>query len=139
LPEAQEWHKLSELEAVALQRHLDRIRRVAAIQAARDEEDDNSAEERSCRGRRSGRRAETRQELLSRLLDPTLTLDETARMLDVCPTTVRRYTNRGILPHERSRGNQRRFKLSCVLAFMEAQARVGLASIPFVDNGGKQE
>ena len=66
------------------------------------------------------RRAETREELLSRLLDPTLTLDETALMLDVCPATVRRYTNRGILPHERSKGNQRRFKLSCVLAFMEA-------------------
>ena len=47
-------------------------------------------------------------------------------MLDVCPATVRRYTNRGILPHERSRGNQRRFRLSCVLAFMEAQARGGL-------------
>jgi len=70
------------------------------------------------RGRR--RRAETREELLSRLLDPTLTLDETALMLDVCPATVRRYTNRGILPHERSKGNQRRFKLSSVLAFMEA-------------------
>ena len=66
------------------------------------------------------RRAETREELLSRLLDPTLTLEETALMLNVCPTTVRRYTNRGILPHERSKGNQRRFKLSCVLAFMEA-------------------
>ena len=91
------------------------------------------------RGRRSGRRTETRQELLSRLLDPTLTLDETARMLDVCPTTVRRYTNRGILAHERSRGNQRRFKLSCVLAFMEGQARAGLVSAALSDNAGKPE
>jgi excisionase family DNA binding protein len=68
------------------------------------------------------RKDETREELLSRLLDPVLTLEETARMLDVCPTTVRRYTNRGILPHERSKGNQRRFKLSSVLAFMQRQS-----------------
>jgi len=69
--------------------------------------------------RQRRRRAETREELVSRLLNPTLTLEETALMLDVCPATVRRYTNRGILPHERSKGNQRRFKLSSVLAFME--------------------
>jgi len=70
---------------------------------------------------RGPRRAETREELLRRLVDPTLTLEETACILEVCPTTVRRYTNRGILPHERSAGNQRRFKLSSVLAFKEDQ------------------
>ena len=70
--------------------------------------------------RQRRRKSETREELMSRLLDPTLTLEETALMLDVCPATVRRYTNRGILPHERSKGNQRRFKLSSVLAFMDA-------------------
>ncbi len=53
---------------------------------------------------RGPRREETREELLARLLDPTLTLEETARILEVCPTTVRRYTNKGILPHERSAG-----------------------------------
>lgn len=72
---------------------------------------------------RGPRKEETREELLSRLLDPTLTLEETARILEVCPTTVRRYTNKGILPHERSQGNQRRFKLSSVIAFREAQLR----------------
>lgn len=71
---------------------------------------------------RGPRKEETREELLSRLLDPTLTLEETARILEVCPTTVRRYTNKGILPHQRSAGNQRRFKLSTVLAF-EARLR----------------
>ncbi|MGO8670289.1 MAG: helix-turn-helix domain-containing protein [Capsulimonadaceae bacterium] len=70
--------------------------------------------------RQKRRRAETKQELLTRLLDPTITLEEAALVLEVCPSTVRRYTNRGILPHERSKGNQRRFKLSTVLAFMEA-------------------
>jgi len=64
---------------------------------------------------------ETREELIERLLDPHLTLQETAKVLDVCPTTVRRYTNRGLLAHYRTPGNQRRFRLSDVLAFMERQ------------------
>jgi excisionase family DNA binding protein len=71
----------------------------------------------------AGRRSEneTREELIERLLDPHLTLQETAKVLDVCPTTVRRYTNRGLLAHYRTPGNQRRFRLSDVLAFMERQ------------------
>lgn len=83
---------------------------------------------------------ENRQELIARLLDPVLTLEETARLLNVCPTTVRRYTNKGILTHyrkepeRRSAQNgdategdsvketrQRRFRLSDILAFLEAQ------------------
>ena len=98
--------------------------RAAAVKAASSSvlARDSAGASRRARG---PRKEETREELLSRLLDPTLTLEETARMLEVCPTTVRRYTNRGILPHERSQGNQRRFKLSSVLAFMESQARVG--------------
>jgi excisionase family DNA binding protein len=66
---------------------------------------------------------ETRLDLIGRLLDPTLSLEETARLLNVCPTTVRRYTNRGLLTHQRTQGDQRRFKLSDVLAFLEAQSR----------------
>jgi excisionase family DNA binding protein len=64
---------------------------------------------------------ETREELIQRLLDPHLSLQETAKLLNVCPTTVRRYTNRGLLAHYRTPGNQRRFRLSDVLAFMERQ------------------
>ena len=63
---------------------------------------------------------ESREDLLHRLLDPMISLEEAARLLNVCPTTVRRYTNRGILTHHRTAGNQRRFKLSDVLAFMES-------------------
>jgi excisionase family DNA binding protein len=66
---------------------------------------------------------ESRLDLVQRLLDPTLSLEETARLLNVCPTTVRRYTNRGLLTHQRTSGDQRRFKLSDVLAFLEAQQR----------------
>lgn len=65
---------------------------------------------------------ETREELIQRLLDPMLTLEDTARLLNVCPTTVRRYTNKGLLKHYRTAGNQRRFRLSDVLAFMESQS-----------------
>ncbi len=66
---------------------------------------------------------ETRQQLIERLLNPTLTLEETARVLGVCPATVRRYTNRGVLPHFRTVGQQRRFRLSDVLLFMEQGTR----------------
>ncbi|MEN6357511.1 MAG: helix-turn-helix domain-containing protein [Armatimonadota bacterium] len=66
---------------------------------------------------------ENRGELIQRLLDPPLTLEEAARILNVCPTTVRRYTNRGVLAHFRTAGNQRRFRLSDVLSFMESNGR----------------
>jgi excisionase family DNA binding protein len=62
---------------------------------------------------------ESRGDLIQRLLDPELSLEEAARVLGVCPTTVRRYTNRGLLKHHRTGGNQRRFRLSDVLEFME--------------------
>jgi excisionase family DNA binding protein len=63
---------------------------------------------------------ESRHELIERLLDPPLTLEETARLLGVCPTTVRRYTNKGVLSHFRTAGNQRRFRLSDIVAFVES-------------------
>jgi len=88
------------------------------VRPARETHSGTAAPPRKGRG---PRKEETREELLRRLTDPTLTLEETARILEVCPTTVRRYTNRGILPHERSVGNQRRFRLSSVLAFKEDQ------------------
>lgn len=68
---------------------------------------------------RSPRAVESREQLVQRLLDPVLTLEEAATLLDVCPTTVRRYTNRGILKCYRTPGNQRRFRLSEIMSFME--------------------
>lgn len=65
---------------------------------------------------------ETRKELIERLVDPTLSLEQTAVILGVCPTTVRRYTNKGLLRHFRTKGNQRRFRLSDVAEFMEARS-----------------
>jgi excisionase family DNA binding protein len=69
---------------------------------------------------------ESREELIGRLLDPPLTLEETARLIGVCPTTVRRYTNRGWLAHYRTPGNQRRFRLSAVLTFLEEHGETSL-------------
>ena len=66
---------------------------------------------------------ETRQELIRRLLDPELSLEETSRLLGVCPATVRRYTNRGWLAHHRTTGGQRRFRLSNVVKFLDEHGR----------------
>lgn len=59
-----------------------------------------------------------RDRLIQRLADPVLTLKEAADLLGVCTATVRRYTNKGVLPHFRTAGAQRRFRLSQVLKFM---------------------
>ena len=73
--------------------------------------------------KRSGRATESREELVQRLMDPVLSLEEAAVLLDVCPTTVRRYTNRGVLQCYRTPGNQRRFRLSEIMSFMERRQR----------------
>lgn len=66
---------------------------------------------------------ESRQDLIRRLLDPELSLEETSRLLGVCPATVRRYTNRGWLKHHRTNGGQRRFRLGDVVRFVEEHGR----------------
>lgn len=66
---------------------------------------------------------ESRQDLIKRLLDPELSLEETSRLLGVCPATVRRYTNREWLAHHRTAGGQRRFRLSDVVRFVEVHGR----------------
>lgn len=62
---------------------------------------------------------ESREELIRRLVDPELSLEEVSRLLGVCPATVRRYTNREWLSHHRTQGGQRRFRLSDVVRFVE--------------------
>ncbi len=66
---------------------------------------------------------ESRQELIKRLLDPELSLEETSRLLGVCPATVRRYTNRTWLAHHRTTGGQRRFRLSDIVKFVGEHGR----------------
>lgn len=66
---------------------------------------------------------EPREEFIRRLIDPELNLEETARLLGVCPATVRRYTNRGWLEHHRTSGNQRRFRLSNIVRFVDEYGR----------------
>lgn len=66
---------------------------------------------------------ETRANLLRRILDPELNLEEAARLLGVCPATVRRYTNREWLNHHRTEGGQRRFRLSDIVKFVDEHGR----------------
>ncbi len=56
--------------------------------------------------------------MLERLTNPTISLHETSVLLGVCSATVRRYTNSGLLPHARTEGGQRRFRLREVLLLM---------------------
>jgi excisionase family DNA binding protein len=63
--------------------------------------------------------ADERQQFITQILNPPLTLEEVAVLLGVTTATVRRYTNKGLLPHTRTVGQQRRFRLDEVLAFLE--------------------
>lgn len=65
--------------------------------------------------------ADERRQLIERLLNPLLTLEDTARLLGVCTATVRRYANKGALPHQRTIGQQRRFLLSDVLVLLHSR------------------
>lgn len=66
-------------------------------------------------GRRQRVRKETRAQLLDRLTNPLISLHEASILLRVCPATVRRYSNAGLLSHVRTAGGQRRFYLKDVL------------------------
>ncbi len=61
---------------------------------------------------------ENRQKLLQRLLNPTLSLEETSLLLGVSKGTLRQYTNLRKLRHFRTPGGQRRFYLLDILGFL---------------------
>lgn len=118
--------------SLAKMARLESIRgRVARVTAERDQR--TLPIELPSRKKRSRAEEETREELLSRLLDPELTLAETAKVLDVCAATVRRYADRGTLPHHRTPGNQRRFKLTDVLEFLARRDRSVVEDVGDVD------
>lgn len=71
--------------------------------------------------RQQNKKVQTREEILERLVNPTITLEEAAKIMGVCKATIRRYTAKGILPHYRTHGNQRRFKLNDIISFLENQ------------------
>ena len=79
------------------------------------------------RTRNSGERAqrvrlrpETRAQMLARLTNPMISLHEASVILGVCSATVRRYSDLGTLPHVRTQGGQRRFRLREVLSLAHA-------------------
>jgi excisionase family DNA binding protein len=61
-------------------------------------------------------RPENRAQMMERLTNPLISLHEASVLLGVCAATVRRYTISGVLPHVRTTGGQRRFRLRDVLA-----------------------
>jgi excisionase family DNA binding protein len=69
-------------------------------------------------GEADGRR-DDRTLLIERILNPMLSLEDAARLIGVHPGTIRRWANKGTLPHQRTVGQQRRFHLADVLAAME--------------------
>ncbi len=128
-PDAESIDREKEELLESLQREMEKTghsvrERLAQLQARQrqlpmDVEDSEETED----GDGSRGATETREDLVRRLLDPTLTLREASLLLDVCSTTVRRYTNRGLLNCYRTPGNQRRFRLSDILEFMERRDR----------------
>jgi excisionase family DNA binding protein len=66
-------------------------------------------------------RPETRAQMLDRLTNPTISLHEASVLLNVCSATVRRLCDSGALPHERTAGGQRRFRLAEVMKLYRAR------------------
>ena len=91
---------------------------VPCLGAESDEAARRGAGEGWGRARRQRQRLETRAQLLERLTNPPLSLHEAGILLGVCPATVRRYCDAGRLPHVRTPGGQRRFRLHEVLSLM---------------------
>lgn len=66
---------------------------------------------------------ESRAQMLERLSNPLISLHEAGVLLQVCAATVRRLANEGELPHTRTDGGQRRFRLSDVLGLNDAREK----------------
>lgn len=81
---------------------------------------DNSPGEIATRQRH---RDETRSQLLERLTNPLISLHEAGVILNVCASTLRRYSDSGLLPHERTAGGQRRFHLKHVLNLLDEREK----------------
>lgn len=52
---------------------------------------------------------ETRRQLIARLENPEISLQEAAILIGACRATVRTYCDQGLLRHTRTAGGQRRF------------------------------
>ncbi len=68
---------------------------------------------------RQRHREETRAQMIERLTNPLISLHEAGVILGVCAATLRSYSDSGTLPHERTAGGQRRFRLKQVLLLLE--------------------
>ena len=64
---------------------------------------------------------ETRRQLMARLENPEISLQEAAILLGVCRATVRNYCDEGLLRHTRTEGGQRRFRYLDIKDFIRKQ------------------
>ena len=64
---------------------------------------------------------ETRRQLIARLENPEISLQEASILLGVCRATVRRYCDEGLLRHTRTEGSQRRFHYLDIKDFIRKQ------------------
>ncbi|HVF84872.1 MAG TPA: MerR family transcriptional regulator [Abditibacteriaceae bacterium] len=87
----------------------------AATSTTRPSSTRTSVRRSSERSQRVRLRPETRAQMLARLTNPMISLHEASVILEVCSATVRRYSDLGMLPHVRTQGGQRRFRLREVL------------------------
>lgn len=74
-----------------------------------------------------------RKRIIEQLLDPELTLRETAIILSISKATLRRYADKGLISYIRTPTNQRRFKLSAILDFQEKRKKLNLDKILNID------
>lgn len=66
-----------------------------------------------------------REELIARLQDPILTIDEAALLLNTDQKTIRRYSNSGALEHVKAYGGQRKYRLSQLISLARTSGSRG--------------
>ncbi|MGH8103226.1 MAG: helix-turn-helix domain-containing protein [bacterium] len=64
---------------------------------------------------------ESRRILLEKIMNPELSLEETALLLNISKSTIRNYTKSGILKCTRTPGGQRRFHLVEIVRYVATQ------------------
>lgn len=64
-------------------------------------------------------RMKRREEIIKRLTDPLISIDEAALILNVTKAALKRYTERNLIPYLRTAFGEIRFKFSDILKFSE--------------------
>lgn len=99
--------------------------RAAKPKAAAEEAQEAGGKAACVRAKKTRQRQpdESRAQMLERLSNPLISLHEASVLLQVCAATVRRLANESELPHKRTEGGQRRFRLDDVMRLFEAREK----------------